>query len=163
MKIPLIYNRILILFFFIANIIILDQVSKKWIINNLLLHEKKPLISIMNIFYVRNYGTAFNFFSNNPGEKNYILCLISSIAILIILKTMYNNTTIENFFYNIPSAFIISGAIGNFIDRCYLGYVIDFIDFHINNWHFATFNIADVSIFIGSVLFIYHNKYFLKN
>lgn len=49
-------------------------------------------------------------------------------------------------------ACVLGGAIGNLIDRCRYGYVVDFLDFYYQNWHFATFNIADSAISIGAVL-----------
>jgi signal peptidase II len=54
---------------------------------------------------------------------------------------------------------ILAGAIGNLIDRVNYGFVVDFIDLHIKNWHFATFNIADFSIFIGMIIIMKNNYY----
>jgi signal peptidase II len=51
-------------------------------------------------------------------------------------------------------ALILGGAIGNVIDRIMYGHVIDFLDFHVNNWHWPAFNVADSAIFVGAALFI---------
>jgi len=142
-----------ILLFVIASIVTLDQISKNWIKHKLLLHELQTINIVTNIIHIRNYGAAFNMLANNSGKINYFLCIISSILILIMFRIMYFHLK-KRILSNIPYTLIIGGAIGNLIDRIYFGYVIDFIDLHIQRWHFATFNIADISIFLGSILLL---------
>lgn len=55
---------------------------------------------------------------------------------------------------NIAYALIVGGALGNLFDRAYHGFVVDFIDFYVGNWHFATFNIADCGICVGAALIV---------
>ncbi len=66
---------------------------------------------------------------------------------------MYRNRA-SNKLTNIAYALIIGGALGNLFDRAYHGFVVDFIDFYVGDWHFATFNIADCGICIGAALVV---------
>lgn len=132
-----------------ACIISIDIFSKFWIVNNIKIHETHKICTILNLFHVHNYGAAFSFLSTQTGWQRWFLCIVSSFIILIFIKKSIQSSKINVFYY-----LIISGAIGNLIDRIFHGFVIDFIDFHLNNWHFFTFNIADASIFIGVCMMI---------
>ncbi|XBC43972.1 MAG: signal peptidase II [Buchnera aphidicola (Floraphis choui)] len=153
MKKPILLN-IIISLSIISLVILLDCLSKRWVINNLSLFEEKIITSMLNIVHIQNYGLAFGIFSEINQENKYFSYLINIITIVIILKIICYILKNPNY-YNIPYTLIISGAIGNLIDRLYFGFVIDFIDVHFKNWHFAVFNIADISIFFGSILIIY--------
>ena len=126
-------------------IVILDQLVKCFIID-------KNIVIIPNflqITYTQNLGAAFGM-----GKKYIVLILsiIFIIGILVFMKKEKNK--IKNYF---PYVLILSGAIGNLIDRIFRGYVIDFID--VNIFNFPNFNIADICIFIGVV---YYLIYLLK-
>lgn len=137
-------------------IIIIDFYTKQWILNNLDIYEKKRIFLILNLFHVHNFGAAFSILSDQSGWKKYFLLIFSVIIILAIIKKIIKLKKRDKnkiFSYSL----ILAGAIGNLIDRINYGFVIDFIDFHIKNWHFATFNIADFSIFIGMMMIIKNN------
>ncbi|MBK4764759.1 MAG: signal peptidase II [Pantoea sp. Brub] len=147
----------------VSIIIGIDILTKQKIMQNMYLHETKPLLNFLNLFYSHNYGIAFGFLSKQNSFYKWFIIIIISMIILYLLFIMYSNHCNQNI--NIAYAMIIGGALGNLFDRFYYGYVIDFIDFHINSWHFPTFNIADCSIFIGnlfvmidSVFIVYHLK-----
>lgn len=132
-------------------IVIIDVYSKKWILNNLNIYEKKEILIILNIFHVHNFGAAFNILSDQGGWQKYFLSIFSIIIILAISNKIIKLEKIDKnkiFSYSL----ILAGAIGNLIDRICYGFVIDFIDLHIKNWHFPTFNIADCSIFFGMII-----------
>lgn len=150
-------KKTIILLIIVFIIITLDFKSKQWIFNNITLNEYKSVNSLLNIYHIHNYGAAFNIFSDYYNSRNYLLCYISFIIILILIKLIYISLKYSKTL-NMAYILILSGALGNFIDRIYFGFVIDFIDLHVYNWHFATFNIADISIFIGAILFIYKTK-----
>ncbi|WP_422667588.1 signal peptidase II [Buchnera aphidicola] len=135
----------------IVIIVLIDLYSKHWITKNFYLYEQKKIFSILNIFYVHNYGVAFSLLSNQNGWQKWLLSSISIITILSIIYIIVTSSQKNNI---IPYYFIIGGAIGNLFDRILHQYVIDFIDFHIHNYHFATFNIADLSIFFGILIII---------
>jgi len=133
-------------------ILIMDIFSKYWIVKNIKLYETKKIFLILNFFHVHNYGAAFSLLSNQSGWQRWFLSIISIFTILVIIKIIIKlkKTEIKRI---IAYSLIIGGAIGNLVDRIFYGFVIDFIDIHINNWHFATFNIADCSIFFGIIIF----------
>ncbi|QCI16983.1 signal peptidase II [Buchnera aphidicola (Aphis helianthi)] len=136
-------------------LLMIDIFSKYWILNNLDLYEIKKILSVLNLFHVHNYGVAFSILSNKTLWNRCFLSILSTIIVLLIFQKILKS---KKRYKKLAYCFIISGAIGNLIDRIYYGFVIDFIDIHINNWHFATCNISDFSIFIGIIIYI-KNKY----
>lgn len=137
-------------------VIVCDIVTKLMVMNNLMLNEIVPLIPYINIFYVHNYGIAFSFLSSKNHWQHFFIIIISISIITLLFVNMCKNQTddIKQKIINISYALIIGGALGNLLNRIVYGFVIDFIDFHVNEWHFATFNVADFSIFIGAMLFL---------
>lgn len=130
--------------FFILTILILasDQLAKFIICRNLRLHESIPVIK--GFFYltlVHNRGAAFGILKNHLP----FFVFTSIIAIILILRSLKDS---PSRLYRLSLWLILSGAVGNLIDRMVFGYVIDFLDFRI--W--PVFNIADSAITIGAVL-----------
>lgn len=135
-------------FIIVVPIVILDQLTKLLVINNLKLYQSVPVIQ--NIFYITfiaNKGAAFGMFKNQVP----LFVLAALIAIALIFSGIKNNRHKRAGIYDIALIFILAGAIGNLIDRLRLGYVIDFLDFRI--W--PVFNIADSAITAGAVLLGY--------
>lgn len=134
----------------ICILIILDQISKFISEKILSKYITLPIIpSVLHLTYVKNYGAAFGILQN----KKFFLILITSIILLamiifVIFKQFNNNIFIWSM------ALIISGGIGNLIDRIVYGYVIDYIDFRLIN--FAVFNLADSYICIGVFLILFY-------
>ncbi|MEW6086788.1 MAG: signal peptidase II [bacterium] len=137
------------MFFYALGIvlIILDQVSKLLIINKLNLGQSIQIIDgILHFTYVRNSGIAFGLF-----PKMNIVITILSIITIFLLFFIYRETNSDNIRTKTALIFILSGAIGNLIDRIQYNVVIDFIDFRI--W--PVFNLADTFIVIGvAMIFI---------
>ncbi|WWO98556.1 MAG: signal peptidase II [Candidatus Dasytiphilus stammeri] len=134
-------------------VVILDFISKQWIINYFKLGKLVSLAPFLNIFYTQNYGVTFNFFTNKDGWKFWFLIIIQIILILTCFMIMYGSTVRERI-KKIAWAFIIGGSLGNCLDRILHGFVVDFIDLTISAWHFPTFNIADSAICIGVILIL---------
>ncbi|CAL4319284.1 signal peptidase II [Buchnera aphidicola] len=136
-------------------IFILDYLTKVCIKNHFKVYESKFICYFINFIYIKNYGIAFNYFEGNSQYFKYILFIINIIIIIYIIKKypVFNK--------NIGYILVLGGSLGNLFDRLYYGYVIDFIDIHIKNYHFAIFNISDLSIFIGMIIFLNfkHNIY----
>ncbi len=137
-------RKIIVLIIIGIIILILDQVSK------ILLIEKNITIipNILNFTYTENTGAAFGIGSNNI----FFIILINIIILGIIIKFIKERKDDIDFKILIPLVLILSGGIGNLIDRIFRGYVVDFID--INLFDFPNFNIADMSIVIGILLLI---------
>ncbi|WWO97946.1 MAG: signal peptidase II [Candidatus Dasytiphilus stammeri] len=137
-------------------IIIMDFISKKLAINYLILGEVHPTLAFLhlNFYYVHNLGAAFNLLADQSGWQRWFLISISILAGFFFIKMMYNSKNINNI-DNLALALILGGTLSNLLDRIAYGFVIDFIDFSIKNWHLPTFNIADLAIFIGIILIIF--------
>lgn len=131
-------------------IVCLDQFTKMLIHTQYELGESTSVISgFFDITYVRNFGAAFGFLAKaHPGFRDIFFLLMPPTAlviILFILKGVAENDKTQV----IALSMVFGGAIGNYIDRLHLGYVVDFLDFHINDIHWPAFNIADMAIVCG--------------
>lgn len=133
--------------------LILDQVTKHWVAGSFELYESVSVLPIFSLTYVHNLGAAFSFLADQGGWQRWFFTAIASIASIVFIiwlaKTPKSQTLIS-----IAFALMLSGALGNLIDRALFGYVIDFLDFHWSGKHFPAFNIADSMIFIGASLMI---------
>ncbi len=107
----------------------------------------------MSITHAHNYGAAFSFLANQDGWQQYFLVSISAIASLAIIIWMAKTST-THWAKLGALGMILSGAIGNLIDRFALGFVVDFIDVHYQELHWPIFNIADITIALGVILLI---------
>lgn len=133
--------------------LILDIVSKQWILGNFALGQSQPLLPSFNLYYARNYGAAFSFLADHAGWQRWFFAVIAIAIVGVLLVMMYRNAAKQKA-SNIAYALIIGGAIGNLIDRLWHGFVIDFIDFYIGNWHYPTFNLADTFICVGAAIIL---------
>lgn len=135
-------------------IVILDQATKQLALFFLSQDRAMTLFSFFNLSLAFNRGAAFSFLNNAGGWQTLFFTSIAFIFVLILVcYLLFSQSAYTSFFI----AFIIGGAIGNVIDRMHYGYVIDFIDWHINDYHWPTFNIADTAICIGVILFLSMN------
>ena len=139
-------------FLLICSIVLIDQISKILIHAKINLYESIQIIPhLLDFTYIRNEGIAFGI--NFAGSK--VIFIVFPILITFYLFSLLKDKEFDKLFYQISLLLIIGGAIGNIIDRIFRGYVIDFIDFHINNVHWYVFNIADSSVTIGLLFFLY--------
>lgn len=126
--------------------LILDRLTKIYAINNFI--ENPVFTKVLNFIYVENRGAAFGILQN---RRLFFVILTIAVVIGIIyyfIKNYKNNPKI----LNIALSFIVSGALGNFYDRIFHSYVVDFIEFSFVN--FPVFNIADILITSGAILMI---------
>ena len=133
-------------------IIFFDQLTKILVIKNFQLYESLSILPFFNLTFVVNYGFAFGFL-NNPSLNQIIVILI---IFSIIAYFLYLLIKTQDQFFRFSLILVLSGAIGNFIDRVFHGFVIDFIDIHIGNYHWPAFNLADSSITIGFFLIMFN-------
>ena len=140
----------------IVVIVALDQWSKWAIKTSFNLYQSKPVIQdLLHFTYVTNDGMAFGL--SFPGGKHVLLImtiLLTGFIIGFLWKEKNGHPLVK---YGL--ALILSGAIGNLIDRLLYGKVVDFLDLMIGNFHWYIFNIADSSVTIGMILFIIHSVY----
>ena len=146
-------NSLIILIIFLA-----DRISKYYILN---LAELENTVYIyltpyLNFYLIWNKGIAFGLFS---FDETYIYNLVS-LVIIIITFIILIMIIKSNGFKKYCLISIFGGSIGNLFDRIYYSAVPDFIDFHINNYHWFVFNVADIFITLGVMCLIYAEIFF---
>lgn len=136
-------------------VIVLDQLSKFWVLQSFQLYESREIIpGFFNLVYVTNTGAAFSLLADMSSPwRDYFFLGIGSAAV-IGLTIGYFVMRREHPWYGTAFACIAGGALGNLIDRVRLGAVVDFLDVYIGKHHWPAFNIADSAICIGAALFI---------
>ena len=144
------FQKNLISFFLSICIFIFDRVTKNIIINSQTDNQIVYINDYINLDLIWNTGIGFGLLSY---ESSLIYNLITLIIGLVILFLIYLILK-QNFLDKILFSFIIGGALGNFYDRLTYFAVPDFIDIHYNNFHWFTFNIADIFITIGIIMLI---------
>jgi len=143
-------NISLIIIFF--SIILFDQLTKILVIKNFQLYESMSIFPLFNLTFVVNYGFAFGFLNNSSLNQIIVICVIFSIItyfLYLLFKT-------QDQFFRFSLILVLSGAVGNFIDRVIHGFVIDFIDIYLGSYHWPAFNIADSSITLGFILIMFN-------
>ncbi|HBH86123.1 MAG TPA: signal peptidase II [Syntrophaceae bacterium] len=148
-------KKYIIFFATFALMVLLDFVTKAYISSTMLLHESFPVIEgFFNITYVRNPGAAFSILADAPAAfRSIFFIAVTSVAILCILYYVIKDTS-EDLLMTFGLSLIMSGAVGNLIDRVRLGEVVDFIDVYIGSYHWPAFNVADSAITVGAFLLI---------
>lgn len=141
------FNYIIYLFI-VVSLVSLDQYTKSIILNYFELYESKTIIdSFFSLTYVQNFGAGFSIMQNARTTFLIItpICLIGFTYLFIKSNDKLSKTAL---------LLMISGTIGNFIDRIVRIYVVDFLDFIIFGWDFPIFNVADIFLTIGVCLYI---------
>ena len=133
----------------IVIIFTLDRYSKIQIINNFS-SSTLYINDFINFDLVWNTGIGFGLFSSGSSYLYNLITFIIGIVILILLIINFKSENFEKIIF----ATIIGGAFGNFYDRIYFNAVPDFIDLHFNNFHWFTFNVADIFISLGIITFL---------
>ena len=124
----------------------LDQWIKLLVETKLVMHEAVELLPFLALYRTYNTGVAFSMFSW-VGDRGLIIVSLAVIAFVLYLAVRSDP---RHVLARIGFALIVSGALGNVIDRSVYGHVIDYIFFHTPVWSFAVFNMADVLISIGA-------------
>ncbi len=135
-------------------VFMIDQTSKAWAVRRLHLGGDREIIpNFLNFIYAQNSGVAFSFLDDHGDAGRYGLSIVAGLAAILVLY----------YFWRVPRAhdrllgalgLLLAGIVGNLTDRLRLGFVIDFIDVQFGNWHYPTFNVADMAICIGAGLLI---------
>ena len=152
------FNKILLYSFLTTFIFILDRLSKLYIIK---IAETNNTVDIylspyLNLYLIWNKGIAFGLFSFEQSSiYNFITILIIFITFVILIMIVKSNDYRAYFLI-----FILGGSLGNLFDRINYSSVPDFIDFHINDFHWFIFNVADIFITIGVICLIFVEIFF---
>lgn len=129
----------------------LDQVSKRIVVENMEIFANNLEISkYFNLVYVENRGVSFGMFSEH--DKSFYFGILSMLVSAYIIFLLAKS---KDLIESLGLSLILGGAVGNGVDRLYYGYVVDFIDLHLNNLHWPAFNFADTFITFGAIVFIF--------
>ncbi len=136
-----------------ALVLLLDQATKIYIDASMPLHDSFSVIpGLFSITHVRNPGAAFGFLAGaSPLFRNVFFVGVTLAAILLILHYVRTSKAEERLL-TLSLSLILSGAVGNLIDRIRFGEVIDFLDVYIGSHHWPAFNVADSAISVGAVI-----------
>ena len=145
----------------IAAIFIIDQLTKWCVFNYMNLYQSIPIIQdFFYLTYVTNDGMAFGL--SLPGGQ--ITLTVLSVFMTLVLVYFFWLERNSHLIMKLSLSLIISGALGNLVDRILAGKVVDFLHIKIGSyWEWYIFNIADTSVSIGMVLFIIHSFYVQDN
>jgi signal peptidase II len=138
-------------------IIVLDQLTKLWVVSALKLGQSIELTSFFNLVFVYNPGAAFSFLSDAGGWQRWFfvgLALAVSAWLTLLIRQHASERLLP-----LAAAMILGGALGNVIDRIRFGAVVDFLDAHAAGWHFPAFNVADSAISVGVALLIWQGLF----
>lgn len=145
-------------------VFMIDQTTKAWAVKNLrpLLPEYREVIpNFLNFAYAQNTGAAFSIFDSHGDAGRWGLSAVALVASILVLYYFWRTPRSDDRMLG-ALALLLAGIVGNVTDRIRLGFVVDFIDVQFGNWHYPTFNVADMAIVIGAGLLII-DMFFSKN
>lgn len=134
-------------------IVAADQVTKYAVVQYFATHPTVAVTPFLNLLLVYNPGAAFSFLSNAAGWQRAFfiaVALVASVWIVFLLRKYPHQRL-----FALALALVLAGAVGNVIDRIFIGAVIDFVDLHVLGYHWPAFNVADSSITCGAVLLVW--------
>ena len=155
------FKKHLVDFSIIIFIFLIDRASKLFIINSPETYEQYGIgvTSFLNFNLIWNEGIAFGLFSFDEKLYYNFLTIFICLITVVIIWLMFRSGGFEKLSY----IMIIGGSLGNIFDRIFYSAVPDFIDFHIQEFHWFTFNIADIFISLGIIFMILNEFIFKKN
>ena len=138
-------------------LVLTDQFTKQIFMSSFDLGQSVIINPFLSWTYLQNTGAAFSFLAGGGMmQKSFLLVVSILVSVWIVIWTqrtpsIYRQKLLGQFL-------LLSGAVGNLIDRAQYGFVIDFIDVHFNSFYWPVFNIADSLIFVGVALLIFERK-----
>ena len=154
------FKRNIIYIFIFILIFAIDRFSKLYILNLAEMNDALNLYvaSFLNFYLIWNKGIAFGLFSFDQNFiYNFITFLITTITIIVLIIAIKSRDYKGYFFIS-----IFSGSVGNLYDRIYYSAVPDFIDFHLDDFHWFIFDVADIFICLGVICLIFVEIFFKK-
>lgn len=134
-------------------VIVLDQVSKAAASHFLAYAEPNALLPWFDLTLHHNTGAAFSFLSSAGGWQRWLFTALA-LGVSALLVGWLRRLPRSQWLLALGLALVLGGAVGNLIDRLWLGYVVDFISVHYRGWYFPTFNVADSAISVGAALVV---------
>lgn len=140
----------MIIFLVSIGLVFIDQLVKKLVINCMTLYESIEIIpNFLSITYVENNGGAFSIL---PGGRWFFI-IVGVIALYFIIRFIMIDSKVTRF-DKISYSLVLSGIVGNLLDRIFYGKVIDYIDFNLFGYDVPVFNFADICIVVGAFMII---------
>ena len=133
-------------------LLIIDQLTKLWFDSSLRFGERLQVLPFFDFTLLYNTGAAFSFLADQAGWQRWFFTILGLGASAFMLWMMHTNRSQRRLL--LALALILSGAVGNVIDRIAYGHVIDFLLFYWQNWYYPAFNVADSCITLGAILLI---------
>lgn len=130
-----------------AVIAVLDLYTKHLVQNAFVFGEHLTVTAFFDLVRYHNTGAAFSFLANAGGWQKWFFTAITAIAVIVITYLIRKHHQEKLFCWGL--ALVLGGAIGNLYDRLTLGYVVDFLYFHIEDLYWPAFNVADSAICVG--------------
>ena len=134
-------------------LVILDAFSKDAVQRSLADGSSIDLLPFLQLVLVYNRGAAFGFLGEASGWQLPFFAAVGAIVSIVIVIRLARTAATQKWF-EVALVLILSGAIGNLIDRIRIGYVVDFIELYYGAWRFPAFNVADMAIFLGALMLI---------
>lgn len=151
----LLSNRYLLTSIWAVVILVPDLITKIMVQAEFALWSVTPVIpGLFNLSHVHNKGSAFGFLNDTGIDWQVPLLIGTNVLAIGFMVYLLRTSKKPGLALTAGLGLILGGAFGNLIDRVWHGYVIDFLDFHINNYHWPSFNIADIGITVGAGLVI---------
>lgn len=139
-------------------IFVIDRISKILIIQHQLENNSIPINNYLNFQLVWNSGIGFGLLSNSSSLFYHLITVLIFLIIVSLFYFIIKINLIDKIYFSL----ILGGAIGNFYDRVIFMAVPDFIDFYFKDFHWFTFNVADIFITLGIILLIIKDLIFKK-
>jgi signal peptidase II len=137
-----------------CGVFLIDYVSKAWATSRLRTGGDMPIVDgFLNFAYTYNTGVAFSMLDNGGELGRWALSALAVFTAIFVLYFLWRTPLRERHVLG-GLAFLLAGILGNVIGRMQYGFVVDFIDVQFGAWHYPTFNVADISIWIGAGLLI---------
>ena len=138
-------------------ILLLDQASKWMAVSHIEAHESLSVIpGFFNLVLVKNRGMAFGILSQTRSGFYYFFLLATTIGVVGVILFFFFWIKERKKWLTVGLSCILGGALGNLVDRARLGYVIDFLDFFLKDYHWPAFNVADSSVTIGTFWLLFN-------
>ena len=137
-----------------AVVLALDQASKEWVLryfDGVADGTKLTLTGFLDLVLTWNYGMSFGIFNTGSGYNTFLFTAFAAVIVAFLLVWLRR---VQHPLLGLAIGLVIGGAVGNVLDRLRHGAVVDFLDFHLAQWHWYVFNLADAAICVGVGLMV---------
>ena len=149
-------RKILIFLLILVVGVALDQITKFLVVRELAFGDQVPVIKgFFNIVLTYNTGAAFGLFANLSMKFAWVFFIITTSLVMGVVAFLWWRLPENQDLAAVGYSLIFTGAVGNLLDRVRLGEVVDFLDFHLGQFHWPAFNVADSLVCLGAGLLLW--------